>query len=370
MKVNLAFLTGARSEYGVAKPLLKKMKSDPDINLMIFPNGMHLLKEFGYTVNEIREDGFEITESINTYNSIKGKSHQFSNSVKSIYDVLNNHTIDLVYIIGDRIEAYTAALAAHFLKIPIAHFGGGAITQGAVDNIYRFNITNLSEIHFTTSKNNYQRVLDCILTNNENVYFTGSTAIDGIIKYRKNKKNVLRTDNQMRSFALMTFHPVTLGDDPIANIMDSTINCILAHDCNVFITYPNNDNGYKDIIKVINKWKKHEKVIVKRNLGAEVYYNAIDTSLFVIGNSSSGIIEVPYFDKPVVNVGTRQLGRDKDSLVKDVEADTDSVNNCIKSGFNEGWKNRSCSKLYGDGTGTKKIINVIKSIVSNVNNCP
>ena len=86
----------------------------------------------------------------------------------------------------------------------------------------------------------------------------------------------------------MTFHPVTLGDDPIANIMDSTINCILAHDCNVFITYPNNDNGYKDIIKVINKWKKHEKVIVKRNLGAEVYYNAIDTSLFVIGLMKNG----------------------------------------------------------------------------------
>ncbi len=364
MKINLAFVTGARSEYGLAKPLLKKLKSDPKINLMIFPTGMHLLKEFGYTLDDIIQDGFNITDSIDTYNRVNHKYHQFSNSVKMTYDVLNNYVIDLVYIIGDRIEAYTAALAAHFLEIPIAHFGGGAVTRGAVDNMYRFNITNLSDIHFTTSKNNYRRVLDCRLTINKNVHFTGSTAIDGIINYKKKKKNILNKNILKTKYALMTFHPVTVGKEPIANIMDSAINCIIDHDCGVLITYPNNDNGYIDIIKIIRKWGKHKKVIVKKNLGAKSYYDAIDASLFVIGNSSSGIIEVPYFNKPVVNIGTRQEGRDKDLSVKDVKANSDSVKDCIKLGFVEGWKKHNCSNLYGDGNCTKKITSIIKLFVS------
>ena len=243
MKINLAFLTGARSEYGIAKTLLKEMKSDPDINLMIFPNGMHLLKEFGHTVDEIREDGFTTTEFIHTYNSIKEKSHQFSNSVSCIYDVLKKYTIDIVYIIGDRIEAYTSALAAHFLNIPIAHFGGGTITMGAVDNIYRYNITNLSDVHFSTSKNNYQRLLECTLTKNENVHFTGSSAIDGIMEYRAKNSQSLRNEKQKNRYALMTFHPVTAVSEPIPNLMDSAIDYILQNDCNLLITYPNNDSG-------------------------------------------------------------------------------------------------------------------------------
>ena len=360
MKINFAFLTGERSDYGIAKPLLRKLNSDPDINMMVFPTGMHLLKEFGYTVNEIMEDGFKTTEFIYTYNSIREKSHQFSNSVKCIYDVMKEYTIDIVYIIGDRIEAYSGALAAHFLNIPIAHYGGGAITQGAVDNVYRYNITNLSDIHFATSKNNYQRLLSSILLNKNSVYFTGSTAIDGIMKYKRNS-TVDMPDNE---YALMTFHPVTVGNEPIADIMNYAIDILLKNDRNVLITYPNNDTGYEKIIDVILEWKSNERVIVKESLGVKEYYSALENCLFVIGNSSSGLIEAPYFNKPVLNIGSRQDGRDKDLGVYNVAATIESVDKTLATGFRSGWSKVACSKLYGEGDGVGKIINALKAFVN------
>jgi len=362
MAINLAFLTGARSEYGVARPLLRKLDSDTNFNLLIFPNGMHLQKEFGYTLDEIKKDGLTITETISTYNSIKEKSYQFSNSVKCIYDVLKKYSIDIVYIIGDRIEAYSAALSAHFLGIPIAHFGGGTITEGALDNIYRYNITNLSYFHFATSKNNYQRLLECTLTVNENVFFTGSTAINGIMKFQKN--NIWRRNNnkEINNYALMTFHPVTLGNEPTEILMDIAIDYIIKTDCNILITYPNNDNGYEAIIKVINKWKSHEKIKIKDNLGAESYYEALENSLFVIGNSSSGLIEAPYFNKPVIMVGSRQNGRDKDVGVFEVPADSNSLTKVLIDGFKSGWEKVDCNNLYGDGNAVNKIIELLKTI--------
>ncbi len=368
MVINLAFLTGARSEYGIAKPLLKQIVEDPDFNLSIFPDGMHLLKEFGSTVNEINNDGFTITEPIYTYNSIKEKAHQFSNSVRLTYDILKKYDIDLVYVVGDRIEAYTAALAAHFLKIPIAHFGGGTITAGAVDNFYRYNITNLSDIHFATSKNNYERLVKCVLTKKENVHFTGSTAVDSIIKFKQNKRkhhSGVVKELKINNFALMTFHPVTANVEPISELMETAIDSIVEHGCDILITYPNNDDGYESIIEVINKWKVKKEIKVVKSLGAEKYYEAIENSLFVIGNSSSGVIEAPYFNKPVINIGTRQDGRDKDPLVKDVKAEVESLINAINMGFADGWENGDCSYLYGYGDSIKKVCSIIKDYFEN-----
>ena len=352
MMINFAFLTGSRSEYGIAKLLLKKIDRNPNFNLFIFPNGMHLLEKFGNTVNEIKNDGFEITENINTYKNMYSKADQYTNSLIMIYSTIKKYDIDIMYIIGDRIEAYTAALAAHFLKIPVAHYAGGALTDGAVDNIYRYNITNLSTIHFATSKNNYLRLVNCQLVNKNNVFLTGSTAIDSIIKYKK-KNNI----SNIKKHILITFHPSTASCEPISEILDLSIVVILKYKYKILLTYPNNDEGSNEIISVINKWKnkKDSRITIVKNLGAQKYYEAIENSLFVLGNTSSGIIEVPYFNKRFLNVGTRQEGRDQDDSIVNIPANKKSIRSTLEKQFylEDSFK---CNNIYGQGNSTDLIL--------------
>ena len=159
---------------------------------------------------------------------------------------------------------------------------------------------------------------------------------------------------------MITFHPVTLKNEPIDEIMQLCINKLIDINYNLLITYPNNDNGYKKIIKVISDWKKHRNVYIVKNLGVPAYYSAIHDCEFVIGNSSSGIIEAPYFGKNVMNIGSRQDGRDKDTSVYDVKAEISSVNLFLNRFLNKKLKLKTCNELYGDGNSSEIIINVLK----------
>ena len=137
----IGFFTGARSEYGLSVSLLKALNNEDKINLLIYPNGLHLLNTYGTTIKEIINDGFSIGREIKTYNE-KGKKKIFelTESINKIFSVINKSSLDGIIICGDRIEAYATALASHFINVPLFHIGGGVITKGAVDNIYRFNI--------------------------------------------------------------------------------------------------------------------------------------------------------------------------------------------------------------------------------------
>jgi UDP-hydrolysing UDP-N-acetyl-D-glucosamine 2-epimerase len=362
--IKVGFLTGARSEYGVAKPLLLEFLADSDISLKIFVSGMHLLEKYGYTVSEIESDGFQVAEKIETYNKSCEKALQFSNSVGNIFKALQKHDLDIVFIIGDRIEAYSATLAAHFLSIPVAHFGGGTLTEGAVDNYYRYNISNLAALHFTTSKNNYSRLLDCILLNNRDVHFTGSLAVDNILKHISlptGKSKSQYTPNNAQ-YAVITFHPVTLKSENIPDLLKVSVEVILRNGCDVIITYPNNDSGSDEIIRVIEQFREYNdpRIGIFKNLGADAYHKAIQGCLFIVGNSSSGVIEAPYFRKIVLNVGDRQKGRDKDKAVYDVAADSVVLGDAIEAGFKTGWNAPVCNEIYGSGGSAKKIVKIIK----------
>ena len=136
--------------------------------------------------------------------------------------------------------------------------------------------------------------------------------------------------------------------------MDACIQTIVDNDFGVLITYPNNDEGHSDIIKVIDKWSDHKCLFVSKSLGAQRYYSALYDCAFVIGNSSSALIEAPYFHKPILNIGSRQKGRDKDVGVNDIPADVKSVKKSIEEGFQQGWRGCECNFLYGDGNAIEK----------------
>ncbi|OFX23162.1 MAG: UDP-N-acetyl-D-glucosamine 2-epimerase, UDP-hydrolysing [Bacteroidetes bacterium GWA2_31_9] len=363
MKPKIAFFTGARSEYGSLKHILRAIIKDNTFDYSLIVSGLHLLNQFGSTINEIKKDGFEIKYVIPIFDENISPSYlEFSNAVRDISKALLEEKPDGMFIIGDRIEAYAAALAAHFTNTKIIHSGGGTLTNGAVDNIYRYNITNLTSIHITTSLNNFNRLKTLPNVEKKNIHFVGSFAIDGIVNFKENKISIKKQFSKIipNKFCLMTFHPVTSSKEDIALIMDKTIEYLIEKNFQILITYPNNDNGYQKIINIVDKWKNHQMITVTDNLGSQYYYSALDDCAFVIGNSSSGLLEAPYFHKQVINIGTRQDGRDTDVGVSNVSCDFEKVRLALELGFNSNWKKIPNNNIFGDGNTIPKIMKILK----------
>ena len=364
--IRIGFITGARSEYGVMKRVISEVIADPMFDVKIVATGMHYQHKYGDTINEIRRDALApIIDAPCYVEEERAKETDFVQLIDTLYNTLSKYFFDVVYVIGDRLEAYAAALAAHFLKIPVAHFAGGQLTNGAVDNIYRYNISNIAYIHFVTNTFAKQRLLQCPIIDSDNVFHVGSSAIDSIKEYLKKPKEAREIDERLSrgNYALMTFHSETKGvvsNNSIPEVMDVSIATIIESGLKLLVSYPNNDDGSAAIIKVIDKWQGNPQVIVRKNLGAEYYYTAVDNALFVIGNSSSGIIEIPYFQKYTVNIGERQAGRNAPASVISLPDDCCEVKKSLKKLLGNPICTLPQEYIYGEGDSVNKIHKILK----------
>lgn len=359
--IKIGFITGARSEYGIMKRVIRELVADKIFEVSIVATGMHYLHKYGDTINEIRRDALApIIDAPCYVEEEREKEKDFILLVDALYKVFEKHPFDVIYLIGDRLEAYGAALAAHFHKIPVAHFAGGQLTNGAIDNIYRYNISNLATLHFVTNTFAKQRLLQCPIIDGNSVYHVGSSAIDSIKEYLKCPREADEIDGRLNrgNYALMTFHSETKGivaKNTIPEVMDVSIATILSRGVKLLVTYPNNDDGSAAIIKVIEKWQENPDVVVRKNLGSEYYYTAVDNALFVIGNSSSGIIEIPYFQKYTVNIGERQAGRNAPASVISLPDDSERVENALNKLLDNPICKLQQEYIYGRGDSVKQI---------------
>lgn len=363
--MKLAFFTGARSEYGIIRKLVLSVIEDNFFDVSIIVSGLHLLKEYGYTVTEIEKDNMPISFKISIYNENKKPDYcDFSSAINKFSTHLNEVQYDAVFVVGDRFEAYAFALAAHFTNTPIIHSGGGTITQGAMDNIYRYNITNLSTYHFATSEGNFKRLLSIPIINKENTYFTGSVAIDSITDFLSKRHNSIEDaipGIKRDKYVLITFHSVTNSFEPTDLLLKFSVDLIIENGHQVLITFPNNDPGADKIIDVIESFINIPNVFVVKSLGALDYYKAMFDCKFLLGNSSSGIIEAAYFNKFVINVGARQEGREKDANVIDVDPDFIQLEKSIVLLLEKDLYKPKNNKIYGDGNSILKIIKILKN---------
>lgn len=362
MKKTIGFFTGARSDYGIMKNLIKEVQESNIFDQRIYVSGIHLLEKFGNTVEEIKNDCFGEYTVIEAFNEENEPGYkEFSKIIDLLSENLQQDAPDVMFLLGDRFETYAAALACHFCEVPIIHSGGGTITKGAYDNIYRYNISNLATYHFATSKGNYNKLLALPVTVDDNIFFTGSFAIDAINEFKRNPTSVTEivTGLDSRNFCLITFHSVTQSKENVAEVMDGVIQKILSKGKQVLLTYPNNDPGYQDILDVIEKWKSNKNVFVREHLGAIGYYAALRDCLMVIGNSSSGIVEAPYFNKTVINIGARQEGREADESIITIPCDKTMVLNLLEEHLNKNEIQVSCNNIYGDGESLIKIRKIL-----------
>ncbi|WP_338778600.1 UDP-N-acetylglucosamine 2-epimerase [Metabacillus sp. FJAT-52054] len=364
-KQKVCIVTGTRAEYGLLTPLMRRIKNYHNFDLQIVATGMHLSPEFGLTYKNIEEDGFNINEKVEMLLS----SDTPSGVVKSMgigtigfADVFTKLRPDLLIILGDRFEMLAAAQTALIFGLPIAHIHGGEQTFGAYDDAIRHSITKMATFHFTSSESHRQRVIQ-LGENPSKVWNVGALGIENITKMLLLSKKELYSQLSIRNdqpYFLITYHPETAGEtDGIHSILAALQEL---RDYNLIFTKSNADNGGRLINEKIKDYiSSNPNAHLFDSLGQLRYLSAVKHAEAVIGNSSSGLIEVPYLNTPTVNCGGRQSGRECPSSVFHTELDVHRISLTIKAALQ--YKG-PYDQIYGDGKTSEKIINCLKGFQS------
>lgn len=317
MRKIISILTATRAEYGLLKPLIKKLSLNRNFDVRVVVTGMHLSSEYGNTLNEIENDGIKADKKIEillSSNSSVSVSKSMGLAMISFAEYFDQLKPDLLIVLGDRYETLAVCCAAINAQIPIAHLHGGESTEGLLDEAFRHSITKMSYLHFTSTEEYRKRVIQ-LGEDPSRVFNVGAIGIESARNLKYLSKAELEKSINFKinkKLALLTFHPVTLenstGEEQFKNILQALD---VFDDLQVIITKANSDMGGSIINKLIDKCvgENGDKYRAFESLGQQRYLSAIKYCDFVIGNSSSGIIEVPTFKKPTINIGDRQKGR-------------------------------------------------------------
>ena len=369
---NITIVTGTRAEYGLLKPLIRKINDAEDFHLDLVVTGMHLSPEFGLTYKEIENDKVPIAYKIDTLlssDSSEAITKSMGLGLISFADLFQKLDTDLLIVLGDRTEILSVCIAAMIKGVPIAHISGGETTEGAYDEAIRHSITKMSYIHFTATEDYTKRVIQ-LGESPERVFNVGAIGIDSIknlkllskqefehaINFKLNKRNLL-----------VTFHPVTLERNSAEKQFAELLGALSGlEDTGIIFTKPNSDKGGRVIIKMIDDFVKHHADISVSfdSLGQLRYLSSLQFMDAVIGNSSSGIVEVPYFKIPTINIGDRQKGRNMPKSVINCEPSQTRISQSIELALSTDFVNslQDTKSPYGDGTATEEIYKVLSQL--------
>ena len=371
MSKKIAVFTGTRAEYGLLYWLIKDIQDDPQLTLQLLVSGMHLSSEFGETYKQIEQDGFEIDEKIEillSSDTAVGTAKSIGLGVLGFTDALNRLKPDALVILGDRFEALAVAQTAMILRVPILHLHGGEITEGAYDDAIRHSITKLSYLHGTSTEEYRKRVIQ-LGESPDRVRNIGAIGLDHLVRSELMTKHELSSSldfNLTQPYFLVTYHPVTLGEEsPERSFLDLLYALEEFQDRQVILTYPNADDGGRRIIPILEDYarKNSSRVCAITSLGQQRYLSAVKYAEAVIGNSSSGIIEVPAFNVPTVNIGVRQKGRLAAKSVINCEANKAAIIDAIKIAITGTYKplGEKVTNPYGAGNASAQAIEMLKS---------
>ena len=336
----ICVVTGTRAEYGLLSRLMRMIKDSQNTHLQVIATNMHLSPMFGNTYQEIEMDGFTIDVKVpiidetapdNAVTTVKS----MATALSGFADAYNTMKPDLVVVLGDRYEILAAATAALIERIPIAHLHGGEVTEGAYDDAIRHSITKMSQLHFASTEAYRQRIIQ-MGEQPDKVYNVGATGVENIKKLPLMSKEEIEQEIDFKidgNTILVTYHPVTLGIRTAKDDIDDFISALEERkDLRVIFTMPNSDTGCQFIVDAINDFveRNTERAKSFKSLGVVRYLSVMRLVAAVVGNSSSGIVEVPSFGIPTLNIGDRQKGRiqaestynclpDKDAVLKGLD---------------------------------------------------
>ena len=331
----ICVVTGTRAEYGLLSRLMRLIQESPDTQLQVIATNMHLSPKYGNTYLYIEHDGFKIDYKIpiideNAKDNAVATVKSMAKALSGFADAYNELKPDMVVVLGDRYEILAAAEAAMIERIPIAHIHGGEVTEGAYDDAIRHSITKMSHLHFTSTEEYRKRVIQ-LGEQPERVFNVGALGVENIKKLPLMSKEEIENEIDFKvdgNTILVTYHPVTLGNRTAKDDIDDFIAALEERkDLRVIFTMPNSDTGSQFIVDAINDFVERNKERSKsfKSLGVVRYLSVIQQVAAVVGNSSSGLLEVPSFGIPTLNIGDRQKGRIAAESVYNCAPDKKSV---------------------------------------------
>ena len=367
----VCIITGSRAEYGLLRLLMRGIDKNPTLTLQIIVTGSHLSKDFGFTYKEIENDGFKINykiEMLQNSDSPAGIAEAMGLGISGCGRAIEELKPDLIILLGDRYEIMAAAAAALVAKIPVAHIHGGEVTIGAFDDALRHSITKMSHLHFVATELARKRVIQ-LGEDPKSVHLVGGLGVDIIKNTKILDKSELERELNLKFLSkslLITFHPETLEERSTENQFGElleALNPIL--DTTLIFTAPNADPGGVIIKKMLEEFIGfHPNAYFYKSLGQQKYLSVIAQVDGVIGNSSSGLLEVPTFKKGTINIGDRQLGRETSRSVINGKPTKESIKLALEKLYSKEFREMvdNCVNPYGEGGASVRILNVIQEL--------
>jgi GDP/UDP-N,N'-diacetylbacillosamine 2-epimerase (hydrolysing) len=371
MKRKICIITGTRAEYGLLRWVMQGIKDDNELTLQIIATGMHLSPEFGLTYKAIEQDGFEIDRKIEMLTSSDtsvGIAKSMGLGLIGFADALHDLQPDLIVVLGDRFEIFSAVSAALVARIPVAHLHGGETTEGAFDEALRHSITKMSHLHFVAAEPYRQRVIQ-LGEAPERVFNFGAPGLDNILKLKLLSKEEFEKSINFKlgkKNLLVTFHPVTLEQSSAEKQFQQLLLALNSlNDTKIIFTKANSDTNGRIINSMIDSYvtSNSEKSIAFTSLGQLRYLSALQYVDAVVGNSSSGLLEAPSFKIGTINVGDRQKGRIKAASVIDCNPDGVEIIAAIQRLYSPEFHQILLELInpYGAGGASKKIAEILSS---------
>jgi len=367
----IGIFTTTRAEFGAYIPLIQAIDKVDELDYLLFVGGAHLSNEYGNTIDEIKNAGVKVTKIFdyllneNTTHSIVKSCGQGLTKLASIFE---DHKFDLTCFAGDRYELIPIALSSILYGKPIIHLYGGEVTEGVIDDQIRHMLTKSAHIHFSSCEL-YAENIKKMGEEDWRVHSVGELVIDNVKNIPKLEKNKLFSEigiKPNKQIVLLTYHPESLksNSSPVSQL-ECIVKVLKSYDCQVVLTAPNVEVGSNELLEYINKLVKVDgKFIFIPSLGIMKYYNLLPYCKFLIGNSSSGLLEAPYFRIPAINVGNRQKGRILHQSVINTECDENKISAAIKKIDDKIFKKlvQSMEFKFGNGNTAKQIVSVLTNL--------
>lgn len=365
----ICVITGTRAEYSLLRWVMQEIQIDPELTLQIIATGMHLSPEFGLTYKAIEQDGFQIdrmVEMLTSSDTPVGIAKSMGLGMIGFADALYELKPDLIVVLGDRFEIFAAVSAALVARIPVAHLHGGETTEGAFDEALRHSITKMSHLHFVAAETYRQRVIQ-LGEQPERVFLVGGLGVDNIKRMQLLDRAALEASLDFklgRKNLLITFHPVTLETATAADQMAELLTALAdLKETKLIFTLPNADTDGRALIKMVEQFvAEHPNANSYSSLGQMRYLSCIAQVDGVVGNSSSGLTEVPSFKKGTINIGDRQRGRLQAESIINCEPNRASITTAFEKLYSNDFQAglSQVNNPYGEGGASEKIVNVLK----------
>ncbi|BAO74399.1 UDP-N-acetylglucosamine 2-epimerase [Winogradskyella sp. PG-2] len=354
----IVFLTGTRADFGKVKALIQSVKDHNDFEPYIFVTGMHLLHEYGYTLIEVERCGYDNISTFHNHTDEATMDLTLAKTINGFSEYIKEIQPDLIVVHGDRVEALAGSIVGSLNNILVAHIEGGELS-GTIDELIRHSVSKLSHIHYTSNDEAKKRLMQ-MGELEQSIFTIGSPDVDIMFSDNLPDLNEVKRYYQIdyKTFGLAMFHPVTTEIDTIETKANQFVEALISSDENYVIIYPNNDLGSKHILKAYEKLQDNLRFKIFPSLRFEYFLTLLKNSKFIIGNSSAGVREAPYYSVSTINIGNRQLNRANSSKIINVPCEKsqilEALNNLSKT-------SNAITETFGKGNSAKLFLDSLES---------